>query len=152
MNHVKWHCLPFNTLTLMQWHDILALRIDVFVVEQNCPYPEIDGKDPECLHIFGELDGKIVAVARIVRPGVSYPEVAIGRVATAMEKRSKGLGIELMKHCLQQIEVNFGTVPVRISAQSYLKQFYLNLGFKPTGKEYLEDGIPHLEMLKPAAD
>jgi ElaA protein len=152
MNHVKWHCLPFNSLTLMQWHDILALRIDVFVVEQNCPYPEIDGKDPECLHIFGELDGKIVAVARIVRPGVSYPEVAIGRVATAMEKRSKGLGIELMKHCLQQIEVNFGTVPVRISAQSYLKQFYLNLGFKPTGKEYLEDGIPHLEMLKPAAD
>jgi ElaA protein len=152
MNHVKWHCLPFNSLTLMQWHDILALRIDVFVVEQNCPYPEIDGKDPECLHIFGELDGKIVAVARIVRPGVSYPEVAIGRVATAMEKRSKGLGIELMKYCLQQIEVNFGTVPVRISAQSYLKQFYLNLGFKPTGKEYLEDGIPHLEMLKPAAD
>jgi len=150
MNHIKWHCLPFNSLTIIQWHDLLALRIHVFVVEQNCPYPEIDGKDPVSLHVFGELDGQIVAVARIVKPGVSYPEVSIGRVATAMEYRSKGLGIELMKYCLQQIDVNFGTVPVRISAQSYLNQFYLNLGFVPTGKEYLEDGIPHIEMLKPA--
>jgi len=149
--NITWHCLPFDSLTLMQWHDVLALRIDVFVVEQNCPYPEIDGKDPKSLHVFGESDGRIVAVARIVKPGISYPEVAIGRVATAMEYRSKGLGIELMDYCLQQIEVHFGNVPVRISAQSYLKQFYLNFGFAPTGKEYLEDGIPHLEMLKPAA-
>lgn len=133
----------------MQWHNLLALRIHVFVVEQNCPYPEIDGKDPHCFHVFGEIDGEVVAVARIVPPGLSYAEVAIGRVATAQNYRGKGLGVELMNQSLNHIKNIYGSVPVRISAQSYLEQFYLNLGFKPTGKSYLEDGIPHLEMLKP---
>jgi ElaA protein len=148
METVNWFCLPFNSLTLMQWHNILALRIEVFVVEQNCPYQEVDGKDPQCYHVFGEFKGEVVAVSRIVPPGISYPEVAIGRVATSPNHRGKGLGVELMNQTLHQIKNLYGKVPVRISAQSYLEQFYNNLGFEPTGKSYLEDDIPHLEMLK----
>jgi ElaA protein len=148
MDKIKWHCLPFESLSLMQWHDLLELRINVFVVEQNCPYPEIDQKDPKCHHIFAELNGDIVAVARIVAPGVSYAEVSIGRVATSLNNRKKGLGIELMEQTLKSVAQIYGDVAIRISAQTYLKKFYSDLGFIPTGKEYLEDGIPHLEMLK----
>ena len=150
METIKWHCLPFESLSLMQWHNLLELRINVFVVEQNCPYPEIDQKDPKSHHVIGEIDGKVIAVARIVSPGVSYPEVSIGRVATAENYRNKGLGIELMNKTIEAIKDIYGNVPIRISAQSYLLKFYSNLGFKPTGKEYLEDGIPHLEMIRPA--
>jgi len=148
MNTINWHCLPFNSLTVLQWHNLIALRINVFVVEQNCPYPELDGKDPLCHHVFGEINGEVVAVSRIVPPGISYAEVAIGRVATSQNQRGKGLGIELMNQTMHQIKNIYGTVPVRISAQSYLEQFYSDLGFEPTGKSYLEDGIPHLEMLR----
>jgi len=148
MDTVIWHCLSFDSLTVMQWHNLLALRINVFVVEQNCPYPELDGKDPLCHHVFGEIKGELVAVSRIVPPGISYDEVAIGRVATSQNHRGKGLGIELMNQTLNHIKKIYGTEPVRISAQSYLEQFYQNLGFEPTGKRYLEDDIPHLEMLK----
>lgn len=149
MDTVNWHCLAFESLSLHQWHNLLTLRINIFVVEQNCPYPELDGKDPLCHHVFGEINGEVVAVSRIVPPGLSYAEVAIGRVATAQNERGRGLGIELMNQSLNYITSLYGMVPVRISAQSYLERFYFDLGFVPTGKNYLEDGIPHLEMVKP---
>lgn len=143
---LQWIVRSFDELSLTEWHDLLQLRINVFVVEQNCPYPELDGLDPACIHVAGIQDGKVIAVARIVPPGLTYPEVAIGRVATHSSMRGTGLGKWLMQKCLGAVEDKFGKVPVRISAQTYLLRFYLNLGFESTGKEYLEDDIPHTEM------
>lgn len=143
---IQWHALPFSELSLQDWHDLLRLRIDVFVVEQNCPYPELDGKDPDCVHVFGKSEGRVVAVTRIVPPGLSYPEVAIGRVAVSEEYRKYGIGRALMLQSLREVQNRFGKVPVRISAQTYLRDFYGSLGFEETGKSYLEDGIPHIEM------
>ncbi len=146
---IEWHALAFSELSLQDWHDMLRLRIDVFVVEQNCPYPELDGKDPYCVHVFGKSQGRVVAVTRIVPPGLSYPEVAIGRVAVSEEYRKYGIGRGLMLQSLREVQNRFGKVPVRISAQTYLRDFYGSLGFEETGKSYLEDGIPHIEMLLP---
>jgi len=147
-----WRAQHFDSLTIMQWHDMLQLRIDVFVVEQNCPYPELDGKDPQCIHVTGMLGDKVLATARIVPPGLTYSEVSIGRVATHKSVRGKGMGKVLMKYCLLAVEREFGNVPVRISAQTYLRQFYLEFGFKETGKSYLEDDIPHTEMYRPSPE
>ncbi|MFN5417648.1 MAG: GNAT family N-acetyltransferase [Flavobacteriia bacterium] len=138
----------FTELSTIEFHDIIQLRINVFVVEQNCPYPDLDGKDKKAYHVIGRDGfGKIVATARILSPGVSYKEVSIGRVANAESERGKGLGVQLMEECLKFIAAEFGEVSVRISAQTYLLKFYESLGFKSTGKEYLEDDIPHVEML-----
>ncbi|MBU2020416.1 MAG: GNAT family N-acetyltransferase [Bacteroidetes bacterium] len=148
-NNITWHIKLFNELTAKEFHDLLQLRIDVFVVEQNCPYPELDNKDLQAVHIFATNEhNKVVAVARVLPAGISYAEVAIGRVATSKEVRMTGLGHELMKRCLNYISITYQTNTVRISAQKYLEAFYTNHGFIPTGKEYLEDNIPHLEMLK----
>ncbi len=146
---VHWSWRRFPDLELQQWHDLLQLRINVFVVEQDCPYPELDGKDPLCIHILGILEDKIVATARILPPGLSYREVSIGRVAVQESLRGSGLGRELMMYCLKVIDSEYGTIPVRISAQTYLKDFYTGLGFQDTGHYYEEDNIPHLEMIKP---
>lgn len=144
---IAWESHQFNELTANHWHDLLQLRINVFVVEQNCPYPELDGKDKIATHLSGSINGQCVATARILPPGVSYAEASIGRVATHPDFRRQGLGKITMELCLETILEQYGNVPVRISAQTYLTDFYTAFGFKPTGKEYLEDGIPHLEML-----
>jgi ElaA protein len=120
----------------------------VFVVEQNCPYSELDGKDPECIHVVGKLSEKVVAVARIVPPGLSYEEVSVGRVAVNSAFRGKRTGRELMEYTLELISEIYGKTPVRISAQCYLQTFYESLGFNASGESYLEDGIPHIEMLR----
>ncbi len=145
---IDWSWSPFAALTLHEWHDIVQLRINIFVVEQKCPYPELDGKDPECFHIKGQINDTIIATARIVPPGISYPEVSIGRVAVARNFRSNGFGRVLMQTVMQAIYEEFGIVSVRLSAQSYLLHFYEQFGFISTGKTYLEDGIPHTEMLR----
>lgn len=147
---IHWQWSHFNGLTTEQWHDLLELRINVFVVEQNCPYPELDGKDPECIHVWGERNERVVAVARILPPGLSYQEVSLGRVATLEAQRGQGLGKKLMDFCLQTITAEFGRLPIRISAQTYLIPFYRSLGFEETGKEYLEDDIPHVQMYRAA--
>lgn len=144
---VAWQSHQFNELSTDLWHDLLQLRINVFVVEQNCPYPELDGKDKLATHLTGSLNGQCIAAARILPPGVSYAEASIGRVATHIDFRGKGLGKITMELCLETILEQYGPVPIRISAQTYLTHFYRAFGFEPTGKEYLEDGIPHLEML-----
>lgn len=140
----------FNELTVPELYELLALRQEVFVVEQDCPYLDADGKDQNSLHVMGYLEGKIKALARIPLPNISYPEVALGRVITAQDVRRAGYGKKLMEECHREIEKRLGNVPIRISAQQYLKKFYGDLGYLPTGKEYLEDGIPHLEMLRPS--
>lgn len=139
----------FDELSTREFHDLLQLRIGVFIVEQNCPYPELDGKDLESFHVIGRSDeGKTVATARILPQGISYPEVSIGRVSSHPDFRSTGLGHRLMDEIHAFIRKQFGNVPVRISAQAYLLEFYEKHGYISTGKEYLEDDIPHVEMVR----
>ncbi len=146
--NIKYYIKKYNQLTTNEFHDIIALRINVFVVEQNCPYAELDGKDKKAIHIFGvDKYDKIVAVARILPKGISYKELSIGRVATHLSVRHQKIGIELMQQCMAFIKCNYPTEGVRISAQSHLEKFYTKFGFESTGKTYLEDNIPHTEML-----
>lgn len=145
---VNWVVKEFATLSVTQLYEILQLRAEVFVVEQTCDYQDLDGKDAESLHVCGYENEQLVAYARIVLAGVSYPEISIGRVVVSPKKRGEGLGKQLMDESLVWICEKYGTQPVRISAQSHLEKFYSEIGFKPTGKAYLEDGIPHIEMLK----
>ncbi len=138
----------FQELSLEEFHDIIALRIQIFIIEQNCPYQEVDGKDKLAHHLFfkNEMD-EIIAVTRILPQGISYEEVAIGRVVVHEEYRGTGLGNQLMADSMNFVKDKYGEVPVRLSAQKHLENYYGNHGFKSTGKEYLEDGIPHVEML-----
>ncbi len=145
---IKWLCKKFEDLSNNELYDLMVLRQEVFVVEQNCAYLDADGKDKQSWHVLGYDDnGKLVAYARIVFPGISYKEVAIGRVITSQSHRRTGAGKELMRETLKAIESIYGKVPVRISAQTYLVKFYADFGFVSTGKEYLEDDIPHTEMI-----
>ncbi len=145
---LNWHCLPFEQLSATQLYHIVALRQAVFVVEQACAYLDADGKDQQCFHVWAEGNGEVLAYARIVKPGISYPEVAIGRVVTASSARRTGLGKELMRVAMDCIYDIYGEVPIRISAQCYLEVFYKNLGFEIVTERYLEDDIPHVGMLK----
>lgn len=145
--NIDWKIKHFVDLNQYELHDLFALRINVFVVEQNCPYPELDGKDKHCFHLIGEVNGVVIACARILPEGVSYKEPSIGRVAVHSNYRKKKIGHEIMRRSLAFIASEFGKKHVRISAQSYLEEFYTQHKFVPTGKAYLEDGIPHIEML-----
>ncbi len=145
----RWFIVHYKDLSLDQFHDILALRVEVFIIEQDCPYQEVDGKDKEAFHVFALDDqGTCLATARILPEGVSYTEPSIGRVAVKMSARGTGIGHELMKRCNAFMEKEFVAKDVRISAQTYLKKYYEQHGFEFTGKSYLEDNIPHIEMLK----
>jgi len=145
--NINWTVKSFKELTLDELHDLLALRVEVFVVEQNCPYQEIDGKDKVAFHVLGKTNkGDIVATARILSKGISYPEVAIGRVVTAKKIRELKKGNELMASCMSFIEKQFPNENVKLSAQSHLIHYYAKFGFVSTGKDYLEDNIPHTEM------
>ena len=145
---LTWFCKKFEELSNTELYDAMVLRQEVFVVEQNCPYLDADGKDKHSWHLLGyDENGKLAAYARIVFPGVSYQEVAIGRVVSSQQHRRTGAGKELMREALKAIERIYGKTPVRISAQTYLVRFYAEFGFASTGKEYSEDDIPHTEML-----
>ena len=138
----------FNELTLNEFHDIIALRIQVFVIEQDCPYQELDGKDKVGYHlILRDLEGVLIGTTRILPKGISYPEFSIGRVVVTKNFRYLKLGHLLMEESMQFIEEKFGKQDVRLSAQTHLVKYYASHGFASTGKEYLEDGIPHTEML-----
>ena len=148
MKNLIWHYKNFEDLTPTELYQILQLRTEVFVVEQNCVYNDCDGKDKKSKHLWLEFEGKIAAYCRIVPPGISYSEPSIGRVVTQFKFRNLKLGNQLMKNAIQISENHFETRFIRISAQSYLKNFYENLGFQQVSEEYLEDEIPHIEMLK----
>lgn len=142
-----WHSAEWPELTRDTWYAISAIRLDVFVVEQNCPYQDFDGKDQYSQHLWAtNSKGEVLAYARIVAPGFSYVEPSIGRVLTARNARRFGLGRQLMLFTMAELERRYGKTPVRISAQSYLIKFYNEFGFHSVGVEYLEDGIPHTEM------
>ncbi len=137
----------FNELTNTELYNILQERTNVFVVEQNCPYPEVDGKDVQSYHLYKEQNGQIVAYLRILPPGVSYPELSIGRVLVKKEYRGQRLAHELMARALQFIEDELNETTVKIQAQDYLRNFYSSFGFEAISEVYLDDGIPHVDML-----
>lgn len=144
---LEWKISDWPQLTSSELYSILALRAEVFVVEQNCPYQDVDGKDLKSLHVCGYAEnGELCAYARLVTPGVSYDEWSIGRVVTSSKVRRQGAGEELMRVCLNYFSEQ-QILSVRISAQSYLHDFYAKFGFVRVSEEYLEDDIPHMEML-----
>jgi ElaA protein len=145
---LNWQFKHFNDLTLNEFHDIITLRIAVFVVEQNCPYQDLDGKDKKSYHLICRNGlGKVVGTLRILPPGLAYEEVAIGRIALDESERGSHQGHEMVKEAKKFIRAEFGEVAVKLSGQKHLEKFYNKHGFISTGKEYLEDGIPHVEML-----
>lgn len=145
---IKWQHKAFKELTNLELYNILALRTEVFVVEQNCPYQECDGKDQASIHLIGSLDNDIVAYARILSAGVSYKTPSIGRVVTSSKIRGKGLGYDLMNEAVSCCEQLFGKTPITISAQEHLENYYEKIGFKRASEMYLEDDIPHIKMIR----
>ena len=145
---VTWTIKQFDELTLDELYNFLQLRNEVFIVEQNCVYKDPDGKDQSAWHLMALEDDKLVAYTRILPPGVSYSDPAIGRVVTSSSKRRSGLGRELMKRSIDVCEKLFGKISITLSAQVYLQNFYESLGFIVLGEEYLDDGIPHIKMTR----
>jgi ElaA protein len=143
---LNWTIKRFDELTLDELYNMLQLRNEVFIVEQNCVYKDLDGKDQSAWHLMAVEDDKLVAYTRILPPGVSYDNPAIGRVLTSSSKRRSGLGRELMKRSIEACEKIFGKTFITLSAQVYLRSFYESFHFIAVGEEYLDDGIPHIEM------
>jgi ElaA protein len=142
-------CVPFDALTVRELYDILALRQEVFVVEQNCPYLDADGKDLKGWHLMlFNTEGVLAAYTRLLEKGISYDNYAsIGRVVSASHARGTGAGKAVTQESINQMGRLFPNQPVKIGAQSYLLKFYESLGFESTGEEYLEDDIPHTSMI-----
>jgi len=138
----------FSQLTNKELYDLLQLRSEVFVVEQDCVYQDLDGKDLNALHVIGYKDKEIVAYTRVFRPNDYFKEASIGRVVVSKDQRKHKYGIDIMKASIKAIEEYFNETKIIVSAQTYLKSFYNSLAFKEMGKEYLEDGIPHIKMIK----
>lgn len=138
----------FKELSIDELYEILQLRAEIFVVEQDCVYQDIDGKDQKALHVFGIKNDKVVAYTRCFNKNNYFDEASIGRVLVKMEERKYGYGHEIMKHSINAIKNNFNTETIKISAQQYLINFYNSHQFKEFGEGYLEDGIPHIAMLR----
>ncbi|WP_299982132.1 GNAT family N-acetyltransferase [Desulfobacula sp.] len=151
MIQIDWKIKSFSQLDIDELYELLKLRVDVFVVEQNCPYPEIDDKDrhPETLHLVGKgKDKGLMAYLRILPPGLSFKEVSIGRVVVGKESRRQGISDTMIKKALDQINRTWPNENIRIGAQVYLKNFYESHGFEAVSESYLEDGIPHIDMIR----
>ena len=146
MSLLKLKIKPFAALSVVELYSVLQLRSEVFVVEQNCVYQDIDGKDSKALHVIGTYEGKTVAYARLFKPGDYFENASIGRVVVSPDYRAKKWGHELMRAAIQGIETHFAETKITISAQQYLQHFYENHGFVQTSEMYLEDEIPHIEM------
>ncbi|PWG05900.1 GNAT family N-acetyltransferase [Polaribacter aquimarinus] len=136
----------FSELTTSELYQILQLRSEVFVVEQDCVYQDLDFKDQKALHVFGFKNDKIIAYTRLFKPGDYFDNSSIGRVVVAASERKYGYGFHLMEASIKAIEDHFNSSKITISAQVYLTKFYNSLRFNKVGEEYLEDGIPHIRM------
>ena len=150
MHHLKykWVTKSFESLTPAELYEILRLRSEVFVVEQNCVFLDMDNKDQFSLHLMGYDAAKLVASARLIAPGKVYSEMSIGRVVSSPAYRKKGAGRELMQVAIKECYQHFGEYPIKIGAQLYLKKFYESLGFVQSSAVYDEDGIDHIEMIR----
>jgi ElaA protein len=148
--NIHWYHKHFRDLSTTELYHILQLRSEVFIVEQNCPFQDLDEKDLKCYHLIGfDTDSQcILAYTRIVPAGLSYPEASIGRVVTSPLARKGGVGKQLMKQSIVLLEELYGGVSIRIGAQLYLQKFYESFGFQQFSEVYLEDGIEHIEMIK----
>jgi ElaA protein len=146
---VKWKVCSYDDLSKKELHQIMILRQKVFVVEQDCPYQDADDKDIYSHHVMGfNVKDQLIVYLRIVAPGISYKEVSFGRIVTDIAYRGKALGLEVVNKGIAYTESIYGNTDIRISAQSHLLSFYQKFDFKSTDKEYLEDGIPHTEMIR----
>jgi len=142
----------FQDLSVNELYDLLKLRSEVFVVEQNCVFLDQDDKDQKCYHLMLYLENQLVGYSRLVPAGLSYQEMAIGRVVTSPKERGTGLGRMVMELSIHYCEKLFEVGDIRLGAQTYALGFYSSLGFVSDGEPYDEDGIEHVEMVrKPAA-
>ena len=138
----------FDELSTLELHDLLQLRSEIFVVEQDCVYQDIDGKDLKALHVLGYQNETMIAYARCFGPGDYFDQASIGRILVKDAYRGDGQGDELLINSIQAVYSHYNTKEIKLSAQTYLKQFYQKHGFEVVGQPYLEDGIPHIGMLK----
>ena len=145
--NITWTCKTFNQLTPSELYAALRLRSEVFVVEQNCVFLDMDNKDQQSYHLLGWQDDLLAVYTRLVPAGVSFREISIGRVVSSPKLRKAGAGKILMKKSIETAYEFFGKSPIRIGAQLYLKQFYESFGFQQSSEVYLEDDIEHIEML-----
>ncbi|HKC69012.1 MAG TPA: GNAT family N-acetyltransferase [Bacteroidia bacterium] len=137
----------FKELSVDELYDLLRLREQIFVVEQSCIYVDADGVDKKSIHVLGLVKNKIVAYARVIPEGVTYSTPSIGRVVVAEKHRGKKYAYDLMDVAIEVARKKLDAKKITISAQVYLKEFYKSIGFKPIGKPYLEDGLPHVKMI-----
>ena len=146
--NITWTLKKFDELSVHELYSILRLRSEVFVVEQNCVFQDMDNKDQSCWHLMGWEKNVLVAYTRLVPPGVSYEMASIGRVITLQSTRGSGVGKQLMEKSIGEAERLFGKTPIKIGAQLYLREFYQSLGFIQSSDVYDEDGIDHIEMIR----
>jgi ElaA protein len=148
----EWVCKHHTDLAIEQLYEILRLRTEVFVVEQQCPYQEVDGQDlqGDTCHLMAWQDDRLIAYLRLLDPETQGGDVVIGRVVIAAAARGTGLGHEMLAEALEQAERNWPAVPIFLSAQSHLQGYYARYGFVTVGEEYVEDGIPHIGMRREA--
>ncbi|AXT61888.1 GNAT family N-acetyltransferase [Aquimarina sp. AD10] len=145
---VNFRVKQFEEIEALELYKILRLRAEVFVVEQDCVYQDIDNKDQKALHVIGYKNDQIVAYTRLFKGGDYFENASIGRVVVSQKERQFGYGHDLIKASIEAIEKHFKTTEIKISAQTYLKKFYESHGFSQIGEEYLEDGIPHIAMVR----
>lgn len=145
---LNWNFKHYSELSRDEFHDLVALRIKVFVIEQNCPYQDLDGLDKVCYHLLTtNQKNEVVGTARIIPPGLLYTAAGIGRIVLDESVRGENHGHELMRQCKQFIFSIFDNYEIELSAQKHLEQYYNKHGFISTGNEYEEDGIPHVKMI-----
>ena len=144
---MKWFYKTYDDLTKNELYSLLRLRAEVFVVEQDCPYQDVDNKDQKAIHVFAKENNEVIAYTRVFNAGDYFQEAAIGRVVTKSSYRGTGLGQKLMQQTVNYLKKEDFPLPIRISAQTYLIKFYEKFGFNKIGIEYKEDGIPHIGML-----
>jgi ElaA protein len=145
---IQWKIKAFEALTVNELYDLLKLRSEIFVVEQNCIYLDLDGKDKIALHLYGEFEGNIVAHARLFKAGISFDNASIGRVVVDANYRDRKWGHDLMREAIAGIHLHFNESKITIGAQLYLKKFYESHGFMQISEMYLEDDIPHIDMVR----
>ncbi|WP_368503688.1 GNAT family N-acetyltransferase [Alkalihalophilus sp. As8PL] len=145
---MNWILKTFNDLTIDELYALLQLRVEVFVVEQNCPYKEIDNNDQVAVHLMGYQSGCLIAYSRLFKPGDYYDEASIGRVIVKKDFRTYGYGAQLIEQSIKQLEELAPHATIKIQAQHYLHQFYESFGFQRISEIYEEDGIPHIDMIK----
>ncbi|MEQ6377926.1 GNAT family N-acetyltransferase [Bacillaceae bacterium S4-13-56] len=147
---MEWICKSFNELSNDELYQIMKARVEIFVVEQECPYPELDGHDQVSQHLYGIEDGQIAVYARLVPKNTKYKEASIGRVIVTQPFRGRGYGHQLMEKSVEFLTKEWNETVIKLQAQEHLRNFYGAHGFEVISEPYMDDGIPHVDMLYPA--